>query len=94
MVKHESLTDSASTLSRTMRAEERQQHSLTDEMNQLTTELKLHSQKIDGIKDKITDNYAELAPIMSVLSSVVLKYPIHKYITHNLLAKKEQRCCQ
>ncbi|MDN6307413.1 AAA family ATPase [Psychrobacter sp.] len=90
LVEYESLTDSVSTLSRTIEAEERQQHTLTNEMNQLATELKLHAQKIDGIEDKIADNYAELAPIMSVLSSVVLKYPIHKYITHNLLAKNSR----
>ncbi|MGP9491906.1 AAA family ATPase [Psychrobacter sp. AOP7-B1-24] len=66
-------------LNRTIEADEKQQQALIDEVNSITTDIKLISQKIKGIEHHINVNFAELVPIMTAVCAQVDKYPIDKY---------------
>ncbi|MGP9557829.1 AAA family ATPase [Psychrobacter sp. AOP7-A1-24] len=66
-------------LNRTIEADEKQQQALIDEVNSITTDIKLVSQKIEGIDNRINVNFAELAPIITAVCAQVDKYPIDKY---------------
>ena len=79
VVEYEHLTESATKLSTAIEADEKQQQALSHDMNNLTTDIKLNSQKIDGIKDKIAANFSELAPLMTTVSSLTYKYPADEY---------------
>ena len=79
VVEYEHLTESATKLSTTIETDEKQQQALSHDINNLTTDIKLNSQKIDGIKDKIAANFSELAPLMTTVSSLTHKYPADKY---------------
>lgn len=79
VVEYEHLTESATKLSTAIEADEKQQQALSHDINNLTTDIKLNSQKIDGIKDKIAANFSELAPLMTTVSSLTHKYPADKY---------------
>ncbi len=80
--KYEHLTESAAKLSTAIETDEKQQQAVSRDINNLTTDIKLNSQKIDGIKDKITANFSELTPLMTTVSSLTLKYPVDKYKEH------------
>ena len=80
--KYDDLTDSISTLNVAVERNETQQQSLIRDISNLTTELKLSSQKTAGITDKITANFSELTPIIFAVSSLVHKYPADKYKNH------------
>lgn len=82
VVEYEHLTESATKLSTAIEADEKQQQALSHDINNLTTDIKLNSQKIDGIKDKIAANFSELAPLMTNVSSLTHKYPADKYKEH------------
>lgn len=79
VVEYEHLTESAAKLSTAIETDEKQQQALSHDINNLTTDIKLNSQKIDGIKDKIAANFSELAPLMTTVSSLTHKYPADKY---------------
>lgn len=79
VVEYDNLTESATKLSTAIEADEKQQQALSHDINNLTTDIKLNSQKIDGIKDKIAANFSELAPLMTTVSSLTHKYPADKY---------------
>ena len=79
VVEYEHLTESAAKLSTAIETDEKQQQALSHDINNLTTDIKLNSQKIDGIKDKIAANFSELAPLMTTVSSLTYKYPANKY---------------
>jgi len=82
VVEYDSLTESAAKLSTAIEADEKQQQAVSRDINNLTTDIKLNSQKIDGIKDKITANFSELTPLMITVSSLTHKYPADKYKEH------------
>ncbi|WP_299188560.1 SbcC/MukB-like Walker B domain-containing protein [uncultured Psychrobacter sp.] len=82
VVEYEHLTESAAKLSIVIEADEKQQQAVSRDINNLTTDIKLNTQKIDGIKDKITANFSELAPLMTTVSSLTHKYPADKYKEH------------
>ncbi|MDN3398796.1 AAA family ATPase [Psychrobacter sp. APC 3426] len=82
VVEYDSLTESAAKLSTAIETDEKQQQAVSRDINNLTTDIKLNSQKIDGIKDKITANFSELAPLMTTVSSLTHKYPTDKYKEH------------
>ncbi|WP_426222768.1 AAA family ATPase [Psychrobacter sp. DWR1-2-3] len=79
VVEYDNLTESATKLSTAIEADEKQQQALSHDINNLTTDIKLNSQKLDGIKDKIAANFSELAPLMTTVSSLTHKYPADKY---------------
>lgn len=79
VVEYDHLTESAAKLSTAIEADEKQQQAVSRDINNLTTDIKLNSQKIDGIKDKIAANFSELAPLMTTVSSLTHKYPANKY---------------
>ena len=79
VVEYEKLTESAAKISTAIETDEKQQQALSHDINNLTTDIKLNSQKIDGIKDKIAANFSELAPLMTTVSSLTYKYPANKY---------------
>ncbi|WP_372829476.1 AAA family ATPase [Psychrobacter maritimus] len=79
VVEYEHLTESATKLSTAIETDEKQQQAVIREISNLTTDIKLNSQKIDGIKDKIAANLSELAPLMTTVSSLTYKYPADKY---------------
>ena len=79
VVEYDNLTESATKLSTAIEADEKQQQALSHDINNLTTDIKLNSQKLDGIKDKIVANFSELAPLMTTVSSLTHKYPADKY---------------
>ncbi|WGV14153.1 AAA family ATPase [Psychrobacter maritimus] len=79
VIEHEYLTESATKLSTAIEADEKQQQALSHDINNLTTDIKLNSQKLDGIKDKIVANFSELAPLMTTVASLTYKYPADKY---------------
>ena len=82
VVEYENLTESAAKLSTAIETDEKQQQALSHAINNLTTDIKLNSQKLDGIKDKIAANFSELAPLMTTVSSLTHKYPTDKYKEH------------
>ncbi|WP_296176235.1 AAA family ATPase [Psychrobacter sp. UBA2769] len=79
VVEYEHLIESATKLSTAIETDEKQQQALSHDINNLTTDIKLNSQKLDGIKDKIAANFSELAPLMTTVSSLTHKYPANKY---------------
>ena len=79
VVEYDNLTESTAKLSTAIETDEKQQQALSHDINNLTTDIKLNSQKIDGIKDKIAANFSELAPLMTTVSSLTHKYPADKY---------------
>lgn len=82
VVEYDNLTESAAKLSTAIETDEKQQQTVSHDINNLTTDIKLNSQKIDGIKDKIAANFSELAPLMTTVSSLTHKYPADKYKEH------------
>jgi exonuclease SbcC len=70
---------SISTLSIAIESDEKQHQALMSQINNLTTEIKLHSQKIDTTQDKIAANFLALASITSSILSLVDKYPADSY---------------
>ncbi|WP_440453363.1 AAA family ATPase [Psychrobacter sp. ASPA161_9] len=82
VVEYEHLTESAAKLSTAIETDEKQQQALSRDISNLTTDIKLNSQNIDGIKDKIAANFSELGPIMTAVSSLTHKYPADKYKDH------------
>lgn len=79
VVEYDNLIESAAKLSTAIETDEKQQQVVIREISNLTTDIKLNSQKIDGIKDKIAANFSELAPLMTTVSSLTHKYPADKY---------------
>ena len=75
--KYEYLTETAAKLSTAIETDEKQQQAVSRDINNLTTDIKLNSQKSDGIKDKIAANFSELAPLMATVSSLTHKYKDH-----------------
>ena len=82
VVEYDNLTESAAKLSTAIDTDEKQQQAVSRDISNLTTDIKLNSQKIDGIKDKIAANFSELAPLMTTVSSLTHKYPADKYKEH------------
>ncbi len=79
VVEYEHLIESATKISTAIETDEKQQQALSHDINNLTTDIKLNSQKLDGIKDKIAANFSELGPLMTSVSSLTHKYPADKY---------------
>ena len=79
LAQYDDLTDSISKLNSTLEVEEKLQQALVSDISSMTTNIKLNSQKIEGIKDKITANFSELMPIITTVSSLVHKYPTDEY---------------
>ena len=79
LLQYDDLTASISKLSSTIEVEDKRQQALVSATSSLTTDIKLNSQKIEGIKDKIAANFFELTPMMNIVSSLVDKYPSDKY---------------
>ncbi|MGP5010193.1 AAA family ATPase [Psychrobacter glacincola] len=82
VVKYDNLAESAATLSIAIEADEKQQQLLSRDINNLTTDIKLNTQKIESVEDKIATNFSELIPMMTNISSLVSKYPTDKYENH------------
>ena len=66
-------------LTQTIDVDEKQQQALLDDTNRLSTDIRLYTQKVEGIDSQISANFSELAPIVSTVSSLVDKYPAHKF---------------
>ncbi|MGM8909412.1 AAA family ATPase [Psychrobacter sp. 1U1] len=79
VVEYEHLTESATKLSTAIEADEKKQQAVSHDINNLTTNIKLNSQKIVGIEDKLAANFSELTPVMTTVSSLTHKYPADKY---------------
>ncbi len=82
VVKYDNLAESAATLSIAIEVDEKQQQLLSRDINNLTTDIKLNTQKIESVEDKIATNFSELIPMMTNISSLVSKYPTDKYENH------------
>lgn len=80
--KYEHLTETAAKLSTAIETDEKQQQAVSRDINNLTTDIKLNSQKTHSIEDKIAANFSELAPIMNTVLSLTHKYPADKYKEH------------
>ncbi|MBO1531748.1 AAA family ATPase [Psychrobacter sp. F1192] len=79
VIEYDNLTETATKLSTAIEADEKKQQAVSHDINNLTTDIKLNSQKIDGIKDKITANFSELTPLLSTISALVNKYPMDQH---------------
>ncbi|WP_352309191.1 AAA family ATPase [Psychrobacter sp. W2-37-MNA-CIBAN-0211] len=79
LLHYDELTENASTLRTAIEHDEKQQQALISNINNLTTDITLHAQKIEGIEGRILANFSELAPAMTMISSLVRKYPVDKY---------------
>lgn len=82
LMDYDSRADDIATLSNAIDADEKKQQFLIDNLNSLTTEIRLLSQKTAGIDDQIKANFSELSSIMMTVSSLVDKYPAHTYNTY------------
>ncbi|MGE6245996.1 AAA family ATPase [Psychrobacter proteolyticus] len=79
LTEYDARAEHIATLSSTIEVDEKQQQALIDSINNLTTDIKLMSQKNEGIADKINANFSEMSPIMATVSSQVDKYRTDKY---------------
>ena len=79
LLHYDELTENASTLRTAIEHDEKQQQALISNINNLTTDITLYAQKIEGIEGRILANFSELAPAMKTVSSLVRKYPVDKY---------------
>ncbi|WP_010198046.1 AAA family ATPase [Psychrobacter sp. PAMC 21119] len=79
LLHYDELTENASKLRTAIEHDEKQQQALISNINNLTTDITLHSQKIEGIGGRILANFSELAPAVTTISSLVRKYPVDKY---------------
>ena len=79
LTEYDGRAEHIATLSRAIDTDERQQQVLIDNINKLTTDIQLMSQKNEGITDKINANFSDLSPIIATVSSQVAKYPTDKY---------------
>ncbi|WP_201590713.1 AAA family ATPase [Psychrobacter sp. Pi2-51] len=79
LLHYDELTEKASTLRTAIEHDEKQQQALISNINNLTTDITLHAQKIEGIEGRVMANFSELAPAMTTISSLVRKYPVDKY---------------
>ena len=86
LIQHDDLTASISELSVAIESDEKQHQLLISKINNLTMDIKLHSQKADTIEEKISANFLALTPITSSILSLANKYPADnytKYLTIN-----------
>ncbi|KAA0939419.1 AAA family ATPase [Psychrobacter sp. ANT_H59] len=79
LIQHDDLTQSMSELSIAIESDEKQHQVLISKINNLTTDIKLHSQKTDTVEEKIAANFLAMAPITSSILSLVDKYPADNY---------------
>ncbi|HAR75708.1 MAG TPA: exonuclease SbcD, partial [Psychrobacter sp.] len=79
LIQHDDLTASISTLSIAIEHDEKQQQALMSKINNLTMDIKLHSQKIETTQDKIATNFVALTPITRSILSLADKYPADHY---------------
>jgi exonuclease SbcC len=79
LTEYDARAEHIATLSSAIDTDERQQQALIDSINKLTTDIKLMSQRNEGITDKINANFSDMSPIMATVSSQVDKYPTDKY---------------
>ncbi|WP_372843989.1 AAA family ATPase [Psychrobacter sp.] len=79
LIQHDNLTQSILTLSIAIESDEKQHQVLMSKINNLTTDIKLHSQKADTIEEKIAANFLALTPITSSILSLVAKYSADHY---------------
>ncbi|WP_201586687.1 AAA family ATPase [Psychrobacter sp. HII-4] len=79
VIEYDNLTETAAQLSTAIEVDEKQLQAVSLNISNLTTDIKLNSQKIVGIKDKITANFSELTPMLSTISAVVNKYPMDQH---------------
>ncbi|MBI0426429.1 AAA family ATPase [Psychrobacter sp. NG27] len=79
LTEYDARAEHIATLSSAIDTDERQQQTLIDSINKLTTDIKLMSQRNEGITDKINANFSDMSPIMAAVSSQVAKYPTDKY---------------
>ena len=79
LLQHDDLTASISTLSIAIEHDEKQQQALMSRINNLTMDIKLHSQKSDTTQDKIATNFLALTPITRSILSLADKYPADHY---------------
>ncbi|MBF2719912.1 AAA family ATPase [Psychrobacter sp. NG254] len=76
---YDARAEQIATLNSAIEVDEKQQQALIDSINNLTTDIKLMSQKNEGITDKINANFSDMSPIMATVSTQVDKYPTDKY---------------
>ena len=79
LTQYEDITDILLDLNTAIESDEKQLQAVVTKMSGLTTDIKLNSQKIEDIEDKIAINFAELAPLMKTIEFLVNKYPAEKY---------------
>ena len=79
LAEYENQSESISILSTAIEVDQKRQQTLIDDINNLTTDIKLMSQKADSIEDTIKANFSELAPVIATVSSLVDKYATDKY---------------
>ena len=79
LLAYDNLTENISKLNSAIELDEKQQQTLIGDINNLVTDIKLSSQKIAGIEDKISANFSELTPIVTTVASLASKYPVDKY---------------
>ena len=79
LLHYDELIENASTLRTAIEHDEKQQQALISNINNLTTDITLYAQKIEGIEGRILANFSELSPAMTTISSLVRKYPVDKY---------------
>lgn len=79
LIQHDNLTQSILTLSIAIESDEKQHQVLMSKINNLTTDIKLHSQKTDTVEEKIAANFLAMPPITSSILSLANKYPADNY---------------
>lgn len=79
LIQHDDLTAGLLELSAAIESDEKQHQLLISKINNLTMDIKLHSQKTDTIEDKIAANFLALIPITSSILSLANKYPADNY---------------
>ena len=88
LAQYDELTSAISALNSRIEIDEKQQLTLMTDISDLTTDIKLTTQKVDGIIEKIDANFSELTPILTTVSALVDKYPVDKYQAHLHTAPK------
>ncbi|MEC5211115.1 exonuclease SbcC [Psychrobacter sp. PL15] len=79
LTQYDTFNQTITEINKALEANERQQQTLSDEISNLSTDIKLNTQKVEGTESTLAANFSELAEVIAAVVSVVHKYPISKY---------------
>ena len=78
LLQYDNMAQKITDISAAINTKEQQQLTLTNDVNNLTTQIQLNTQKLEGLDNTITSNFAELTAVMAAVADVLAKYATSK----------------